>query len=419
MSSKAKRVMQSKQRKSRGTAKVNCMVMTALCASIAGMTAPSVLAKSDGASADNTSRFMVNFRARAEHVSDDAFSEDALAPSLRTRLRFDSATWHNISAAVELDNVSYLGDDRFNNTRNGQGQYPVVADPKGSDLNQFYLQYQRKGTTLKGGRQRILHGDQRFIGGVGWRQNEQTFDGVTWQQRWGENVQLQYGWIDDTQRIFGPDTGNPPDSLESDHHIMNLAWKVSDSLDLSVFAYDLDFADAAALSTRTMGLDVKGKFSERWSYRLSAAEQRDSAGNPFDYSANYWLASLSTRINDISLTVTETHLGADSNANRAFQTPLATLHAFQGWADRFLTTPGFGIRDTQFSASGQVLGINAQIHWHQYRSDNGSMDLGSEWNLQFAKQIDRYSLVLKFADYQKDQFSQDTRKIWFTVATGF
>ena len=150
-----------------------------------------------------------------------------------------------------------------------------------------------------------------------------------------------------------------------------------------------------------------------------AADQRDSANNPVDYSANYWLASLSARFDGITLAVTETSLGADADAARGFQTPLATLHAFQGWADRFLTTPGFGIRDTQFTVSGTVFGANAQVHWHQYRSDTGSIDLGSEWNVQVARQIDRYSLALKFADYQADQYSLDTRKLWFTISTGF
>ena len=39
-------------------------------------------------------------------------------------------------------------------------------------------------------------------------------------------------------------------------------------------------------------------------------------------------------------------LGADDGAAlTSFQTPLATLHKFQGWADKFLTTPPNGIRE--------------------------------------------------------------------------
>ena len=36
-------------------------------------------------------------------------------------------------------------------------------------------------------------------------------------------------------------------------------------------------------------------------------------------------------------------LGADNGVG--FATPLATGHKFQGWADKFLTTPGDGIED--------------------------------------------------------------------------
>ena len=36
-------------------------------------------------------------------------------------------------------------------------------------------------------------------------------------------------------------------------------------------------------------------------------------------------------------------LGGADVPNHAFQTPLATLHAFQGWADKFLTTPAAGV----------------------------------------------------------------------------
>src|SRR3546814_1461069 len=41
-------------------------------------------------------------------------------------------------------------------------------------------------------------------------------------------------------------------------------------------------------------------------------------------------------------------LGSDAGVF-AFQTPLATLHKFQGWADLFLTTHSAGVRDLNFT----------------------------------------------------------------------
>jgi hypothetical protein len=40
------------------------------------------------------------------------------------------------------------------------------------------VQYATKALDLTLGRQRINLDDQRFVGSVGWRQNEQTFDAV-------------------------------------------------------------------------------------------------------------------------------------------------------------------------------------------------------------------------------------------------
>ena len=41
----------------------------------------------------------------------------------------------------------------------------------------------------------------------------------------------------------------------------------------------------------------------------------------------------------------------------AFVTPLATLHKFQGWADKFLATPASGIEDAYIAVFGNALGF--------------------------------------------------------------
>ena len=54
--------------------------------------------------------------------------------------------------------------------------YPVVADPEGTDLNQFYVQYAAPaGTTVRLGRQRIKLDTERFVGSVAWRQLGNVF----------------------------------------------------------------------------------------------------------------------------------------------------------------------------------------------------------------------------------------------------
>ncbi|MFT6899012.1 MAG: hypothetical protein ACJA13_003443, partial [Paraglaciecola sp.] len=116
-------------------------------------------------------------RYRYEGVDQDGIEKDANASTLKTRLGWKSASLNGFFANIEVDNVSTIGNDNYNNTVNGKSLYPVVADPTGTDLNQAYIGYKQGNVLFSFGRQRIVHNDQRFVGGVAWRQNEQTFDG--------------------------------------------------------------------------------------------------------------------------------------------------------------------------------------------------------------------------------------------------
>jgi len=124
----------------------------------------------------------VNVRARYEHVDQDSVTDTADAVTARLRLNYRTGQWSGLTGFVEYDYVFHLVND-FNSgagTSPGKGQYPVVADPKGADLNQLYLDYSfNSDSKARFGRQRILLDNQRFVGGVGWRQNEQTFDALT------------------------------------------------------------------------------------------------------------------------------------------------------------------------------------------------------------------------------------------------
>ena len=124
----------------------------------------------------------VDLRYRYENVDDDAKNRTASANTLRSRLTLATAAWNGVSGLAEVDNVWDFESDNYNSTENGNTQYPVIADPTGTDLNQVWLKYDGGKYDGTLGRQRILHGNQRFVGGVAWRQNEQTYDAfrATW-----------------------------------------------------------------------------------------------------------------------------------------------------------------------------------------------------------------------------------------------
>lgn len=79
----------------------------------------------------------------------------------------------------QVDNVTEILGDKFNagagNTPN-RIQYPVVADPTGTEINKAWFNLHFSDHDFKLGLQRIVFDNQRFIGGVAWRQSEKTFD---------------------------------------------------------------------------------------------------------------------------------------------------------------------------------------------------------------------------------------------------
>jgi len=111
------------------------------------------------------------------------------------------------------------------------------------------------------------------------------------------------------------------------------------------------------------------------------------------------------------------------NGSNSFITPLATAHAYQGWADRFLVTPADGIEDWYFTAGIAALGFNLAVIYHDLSSDNLSYDYGTEIDLQATRALNKHLTVgLKYANYDGDTnasnvarngaLAKDVSKFW-------
>lgn len=357
------------------------------------------------------SKTAVNFRYRYEGVDQDGFNEDANANTVRTRLTWTSGTVNKFSGKIEFDDVRSIGDDNYNSTANKNGAYPVVADPEGSELNQAFVQYKDGGFMAIVGRQAIKLDDQRFVGTVGWRQNEQTYDAVRFKYK-TKAAQLDYSYVDNVNRIFGPDGDKA--NLKGETHLLNAKFDLAPGHSLTAFDYYLDFDKAAALSSNTYGLRYVGKF-EPVKITASYARQSDTASNPTQYDADYWLLDASGKVGQVSWSLGQETLGSD-NGVKAFNTPLATLHKFQGFADKFLGTPANGIEDRYLSLGTKLQGVALKVSYHQLDSENTSADLGTEWNASAAYKFSKnLKALVKYADYQADTHATDTRKLWFQV----
>ncbi|WP_019674511.1 hypothetical protein [Arsukibacterium perlucidum] len=357
-----------------------------------------------------------HFRYRLEYVEQDNVLDDAVASSLRSRLTVNTGKVSGFSALLQLDNVSLLGNDNYNSTVNGKTAYSVVADPKGTDINQALLRYQNNnGTTLSAGRQLVNQLNQRFLGGVGWRQNEQTLDGYRIQQQIGKNVSAELGHYYNVNRIFGP-KGAAADQNGSFNTAL-LQWQLSPAHQLAAFGYDFDFANWAARSSRTIGVDYQGKLTTgpKLSWHLALAKQDDAHNAPLSFSHHYHRLSLSWALDGITLQAGQERLAG--NGQSAFQTPLATLHAFSGFADMFLNTPNSGLRDHWLQASGKFNNVALALAYHRFDSDVGSSRYGDEWNASASYAVNKkLSGLIKVAYYNADTLAVDTSKVWLMLS---
>lgn len=367
----------------------------------------------------------MDFRYRYETVDQDNIANTAHASTLRSRFNYTTAVQSGLQAQIEIDNVTVLGADNHNSTHNGLIDHPVVADPEGTELNQIWLAYSGiDKTQIKYGRQRINYNNQRIIGGVGWRQNEQTFDGLTINNQWFENTHLSYGYINNVNRIFGPDDGVQPADLDSKSHTLNINHNGLPIGALSAYSYWLNIKDAPTASTHTSGLRLSGKTgANRLTYNYSAeyAHQSDYGNNTTDFDADYYLLELGLAVNGLRAKVGLEVLEGDSAlAGQSFRTPLATLHKFNGWADQFLNTPDAGLKDRYIQVSGKVSDIALVAVYHQFDAQDGGGDYGAEWNFSAAKKIgESTKVLLKYADYNAEDFGVDKRKLWLQWEVSF
>lgn len=347
-------------------------------------------------------------RYRYEFVDQDGISNEAHASTLLSRMSFTSGNIAGFSATGEVDNVSVIGSENYNNTINGYSSHPVVADPDGTEVNQAYLQYVNGSLILTGGRQRINLDDQRFIGGVGWRQNEQTYDGYRAQYNFQSGVLLDVNYVYNVNRIFGEDS--PNSDLHGNIYLLNSTIPINDQQSVQAFAYLLDFDNAAQISSQTYGLRYQGQFSP-FKVSVSIAQQMDYANSSNSYDALYGLLELSGQISGLNWLLGYELLGEDNGT--AMSTPLATGHKFQGFADKFLSTPTNGIQDFYISTGGTLAGLAINATYHQFESDRGSIDYGDELDLTAAYPLSKNcKLLLKYARYNADTFASDTDKFW-------
>jgi len=372
------------------------------------------------AEAISSGKTNIGLRYRYEFVDQDGFVENANASTVRLRLNYKTGKYRKWSAFGEFDYVGELFLRDFNSlggSSQDRNQYPVVADPKGPDLNQLYLAYTVSDrASIKLGRQRIVLNNHRFIGDVGWRQNIQTYDGISVSSNAVPRTDIFYSYVTTVRRIFGDDVA--AGRHDTNIHILNGKIRLADGWSVSPYFYGIDNDSNASFSTSTLGARIGGDLEigdSRLKLTAELATQSDAANNPVNYSAEYFnLGATLVFQNGLSFGLTWESLGGSQSVSGAsFKTPLATLHAFQGWADKFLATPNEGVNDLYATVKYKLGNWNLAGVYHDFSAEAGNADWGTEINVSAGRSLgDRYSVLLKGAFYSADQWATDTDKFW-------
>ena len=380
------------------------------------------------------SKISVNARLRWEHADQDN-RDSADAVTLRTRFGLTSGSLYGFQGMIEGENIAVLGSrdayDAVGSNPGGAGE-TVIADPPTTEINQAWVSYGNTNwhTVVKGGRQRLVLDNHRFVGDVGWRQNQQTFDAVTVENKSIPDLSVLYGWVGRVNRVFGNVSGLPAAfrDFESDSHVVNANYQPTPYLKPTGYLYLLDLENAASAnnSCATYGLSLTGtaKVHEKVSldYRAEFAWQTDYADSALDYSAPYYNLELGATIKPFALGVGYEILASDNGT--AFRTPLATLHAFNGWADVFLNTPNAGLRDIY--AFGQITlpaQVPLRVIYHKFDADTGGGDFGYEVDAVASKKFGKHWTVLaKYSYYDARDPSPpaqaipaDVHKFWLQL----
>ena len=331
---------------------------------------------------------------------------------------------------MSVDNFGWVNDYAPENSK-----YDVIADPAQARITQANISYTYNGVTGIFGRKMVVLDNARFIGNVGWRQMPQTYDLAALAYNW-QGLGLLAAYVSKVNKVVDA-------TLDTGSVILHATYTFMPELTVTAYDYMIEnFADQPGIrATGTFDLDAfKIKYQAEYAAQLDPSMTDDDNPNVaaalganvndpdnIDQDANYYHIAADVLWNGFTIGASYEMLeSADNAKGNAFNTPLATLHKFNGWADKFLATPAVGLQDISVKLAynageyGKLIGV-----YHDFQSDdslNGNDDLGSEFDAAYKYKINKnLGFLLKGAWYSAadDVFNQtynnkytDTTKYW-------
>jgi len=406
---------------------MSAVALTAIMGSFSSVSA------ADGINILNNLKLDGQIRPRWENVDDGkATTANANAYTARTKLKVTGDLFgvDGLSTSVGIISVNNFGSHTYNakdghNYNDGTKPYSVVVDPQKAMISNAEINYKIGDTLLHAGRGQVNLDNQRFIGTVGWRQLERSYDSVFVANNSVKNLSILAAWVYGLQGVKDAPTA------DTNSVLLHAAYTVMPELKITAYDYMIaNFAD-------TYGLALTGKINMsavKLNYRAEYALQKDATMEIHTQTpttgkadASYYNVDLGANISGVLAGVNyEFQSGTDNATDTAFKTPLGTNHKFNGWADQFLATPTGGLIDANIRLGYKAKGFGKLLAvYHDFTADKKmasatgtSDDLGSEIDAVYVNKIpgvNGLKGMLKYANYSKGAVvghTNDVQKIW-------
>jgi hypothetical protein len=357
---------------------------------------------------------LIDIRTRYEFADIDGF-DVSHAWTFRERLGLKTMAWNGFSALIEGEFSQAVVDDYHGgapladpfDTANS-----IIADPETNELNQAYLQYEGFDTTARIGRQKIVYDNAAFIGDVIWRQNQQTYDAFSLTNKSIEGLTANYAYLNQVNRIFGSEADAPlapgftnVEYIDASVHLFNASYTGIKGLTLGGYAYIMNFEDVGAWDNNTFGISAKKDMFGLTLYGELAWQDKAGIAGADEALYTHLNATKKLKSGDHdfgALTLGVEHLDA------GFKTPLATVHAFNGFADvtdaARISGAHNGLTDLYVS---HMIPIFNGIKWtntlHAMGDNELSTGYGWEYDSVLAKKFDaNFTAIAKFAWFNSE-----------------
>lgn len=377
-----------------------------------------------------------------------------------------------LSAYIEATNVmtSLVDEYRTGSAADPHGhdsaENDVIADPAFTRISQAYLNYNIKhltttDTTIIAGRKFLVMDDHRHWGTVGWRQMPQSFGQIGIIDKTVPGLEAIGLWVYERRGIKQDTTpaganGAAPfeNNYEDGAAVFHLAYKIPTFLDglklgLTGYGYLIESLHDTYGGFVKAGYKITEDISVSWhgemAFQTSPSLEAEAFAQP-DVNARYYRGTVGAKAygffakGELEVLGHGKRCGSGSGCisgySRAFTTPHATLHKFNGWADVMVGQAAAGgningLMDTSLTAgySSKYLG-KLMFVFHDFRTETGngniaSGDYGREYDILYKIGVTkRLSALAKAAFYDGDEggadsvggvYARDKDKVWLQL----